>query len=517
MKCKQGLVLFLVVALCVSLFVLAPVPVTRAAVSVSVGPVLYGTVTAGNYYVAGVHIKASFDTTMTFNNMVDNTYSQGITNWSGYGMFNGHSIDVSQFCFRWSSVYGGSDLSWGGVPQHYGFSFFVPNSYGPNDGTSDTWSAHLSFNYNYNGNVWNVSLNTSGSGIVSSGQSWAPLSVSISGPSAVDTTVGGLWTATVTGGTVPYLYLWQWGMEAPYWSGAEVTGSVAYNTTELSHVFSSGSWILQCTVTDADDIVAVDSFVVNASLVVGAYHVYLRRSGPQGQYVDMWVVDSGGSPVTISSSAGSQWGAFGTIPVNGDGFQWLPLDNEASATTEVLPGFSAGYIWRFNLRSIVDLIPYYPGADFWLSSSVHLAVSGLDLPIMHHFLSILQLPHEAFYDETGAAFDSEKPPVEAEPEVPVAMKWLWDWIYKIFAYLFVPSTAQVQGLAKSISDSSFNPFQGVSWPEGISSIVLLRGEDIGMASDFSIPLEDNAVFATIRLGMKFMISFSIVMLILAVW
>jgi hypothetical protein len=85
-----------------------------------------------------------------------------------------------------------------------------------------------------------------------------------------------------------------------------------------------------------------------------------------------------------------------------------------------------------------------------------------------------------------------------------------------FKYLFVPTSSQVQELEGSITDSSFNPFQNVSWPETSNSLTIFEGDTLGVSDDVIITIDDTGPFLIIKYAMYFVISFTMVWLIIEV-
>lgn len=164
-----------------------------------------------------------------------------------------------------------------------------------------------------------------------------PLSVTIAGPSAVDTTVGGTWTATAAGGTSPYTYLWSYGLT----SGFPTNATTHYGST-LSVVLAPGTNTVQVTAADAADPAgdAVDSVSVVSADQVASYHILLQRVGSVGQYVEATAWDNTGQPVEITGTADSEIGIYYVAP-DPVGFNWSAID-EAYAVV-------GSWAWRWSI------------------------------------------------------------------------------------------------------------------------------------------------------------------------
>jgi hypothetical protein len=275
----------------------AHVPVARATTTYSyTGSIGYGFVyyyTAYGQYVylgSNVYVSAPWG----------GAFMQASAEWSGtmHLTYNGvnHDADLSVNCSTSPTT-----------DTRFGIFFRCDLFSGWNDNTADTWSYSVVGTYHFTNTPTDINyyynFTGSGTGALKANYNQAPLSVTIDGPAAVDTTDTNTWTAAGAGGTAPYTYLWGCTGIAPFWSGIK-TG------TTLTQVVPAGVWPLQVTVMDANGDTATAYLTVTASLIAGSYQAHLQRSGSLGQYMSVNVTDAAGNPVTISSTSGTQYGLY---------------------------------------------------------------------------------------------------------------------------------------------------------------------------------------------------------------
>lgn len=270
-----------------------------------------------------------------------------------------------------------------------------------------------------------------------------PLSVTIdSGPTAVDLVDGGTWHATATGGSGTG-YTYAWGYHPIGLGGYFDTWPAAGQT--FTHVFTAGTWIIQVQATDSAGAKAYADITVTASSVAGSYQAHLQRSGPLGQYMSVNVTDAAGDPVTISSTAGTQYGLYEA----GGAFGWFTADSEAAQ----LGGGS--YTWRWTMSYTVTPpgLAIVPPADFWFDTNVHLAVPNINLHVTHHFTSSDEAANPWF--PPGTAGTTVEPLAPETPPSPTSTlpDWLaplWDFLVKLFKALFQPDSTD---FSKQLSGS----------------------------------------------------------------
>jgi hypothetical protein len=189
-----------------------------------------------------------------------------------------------------------------------------------------------------------------------------PLSVTIdSGPMAVDLVDGGTWHATATEGSGGYTYAWA------YWSFETVPNYNAGTGQTFAHVFPAGIWTVGVKATDSSGATVYTTITVTAASVIGSYEAHFTRSGAYGQYMSVYVTDTAGNYVTISSTANTNFGIYAT---SGGEFGWVNADYEAVQFVT--------YTWRWTMSGNFGGATSPPPADFWLWSSIHLAVPNVD-------------------------------------------------------------------------------------------------------------------------------------------
>jgi hypothetical protein len=259
-----------------------------------------------------------------------------------------------------------------------------------------------------------------------------PLAVTIdSGPTSVDLVNGGTWHAAATGGATPYTYYWDW---------SPLGGAYHYNTPfdplgptgsdTYSHTWpTAGTYVLECMVQDADGTWADDTYQVSAASVIGSYHALFARYGDKGQYLNVQVDDAAGNPVTISSTAGTQYGLYEA----GGAFGWFAADSEAAQLVT--------YTWRWVMGYTVTPpgLSLPPPADFWIETSIHLAVPNIDLQVTHHFTSLSETL-DPWYGPEGDPQVPETPPSETST-LPDWLQPVYDMFVRLLRFLFVPSSS----------------------------------------------------------------------------
>jgi hypothetical protein len=259
-----------------------------------------------------------------------------------------------------------------------------------------------------------------------------PLVVTIdSGPTSVDLVNGGTWHAAATGGATPYTYYWDWsplGGVYHYNTPFDPVGPTGSDT--YSHTWpTAGTYVLECMVQDADGTWADATYQVSAASVIGSYHAIFTRYGDKGQYLNVQVDDTEGNPVTISSTAGTQYGLYEA----GGAFGWFAADSEAAQLVT--------YTWRWVMGYTVTPpgLSLPPPADFWIETSIHLAVPNIDLQVTHHFTSLSETL-DPWYGPGGDPQVPETPPSETST-LPDWLQPVYDMFVRLLRFLFVPSAS----------------------------------------------------------------------------
>jgi hypothetical protein len=259
-----------------------------------------------------------------------------------------------------------------------------------------------------------------------------PLTVTIdSGPTAVDLVNGGTWHATATGGTTPYTYYWDWmplGGSYHYNTPFDPVGPTGTDT--YSHTWpTAGIYVLECMVQDADGTWADATYQVSAASVIGSYHALFGRYGDKGQYLNVQVDDAAGNPVTISSTADTKFGLY----LADGAFAWENADSEAAQLVT--------YTWRWVMSYTITPpgLALPPPADFWIETSIHLAVPNIDLQVTHHFTSLSETL-DPWYGPEGNPQVPETPPTETST-LPDWLQPVYDMFVRLLRFLFVPSAS----------------------------------------------------------------------------
>jgi hypothetical protein len=278
-----------------------------------------------------------------------------------------------------------------------------------------------------------------------------------SGPSAVDTTVGGTWVAEATGGTSPYTYMWSYGLTSGFPANATY---VAGDTLEV--VLAAGTNTVQVVATDDDDSTDSDSMSVVSSDQVAEYHVHLTRYGSVGQYVDVTAWDSVGQPIEIEGTDNTEVGVY----VGEGGFGWY----SSAEAVEVV----ASWAWRYTLSITIGEAVAPPAADMWFRSDVD--VGSVVVSVVHHFVGIGENV-DIWGDGDGVVIDPEVPPEEEAAEDPMVkwlkemLLWFWGKVAEGLKWLFVPTEAQMTYLMPSglmgaslLEDTDWDTVtKGTSW------------------------------------------------------
>ena len=288
--------------------------------------------------------------------------------------------------------------------------------------------------WNWSGfiNVPVVALGATWTGSPDTQEAPVPLAVTIdSGPTSVDLVNGGTWHAAATGGATPYTYYWDWmilGGTYHYNTPFDPVGPTGSDT--YSHTWpTAGTYVLECMVRDADGTWADATYQVSAASVIGSYHALFARYGDKGQYLNVQVDDAAGNPVTISSTAGTRYGLYEA----GGAFGWFAADNEAAQLVT--------YTWRWVMGYTVTPpgLSLPPPADFWIETSIHLAVPNIDLQVTHHFTSLSETL-DPWYGPGGDPQVPETPPAETST-LPVWLQPVYDMFMRLLRFLFVPSAS----------------------------------------------------------------------------
>jgi len=412
LTCRMIAGLFVVVLLASGLFV--GLPVAKAANRDMSGPC------TGVFYFPTAPGYLAFRTMGTATTTWDNWTAAGVTQmW-----VNGYAVQVGCARVAWSGPGGAAHPETATslaivVPQ-----YSLASLPGYDDDTADvvTWTAGDSYVYQ------GVTTTFSGSGSVSvvlkASMSWTPPSVSIdSGPFAVDLVDGGTWHATATGGQTPYTYAWA------YWSFETVPNYNAGTGQTFAHVFPAGTWTVGVKATDSVGATAYATITVTAASVVGSYEAHFTRSGAYGQYMSVYVTDTLGAYVTISSTANTQFGIYATT---GGAYGWVAADYEAVQFVT--------YTWRWTMSANFGGATSPPPADFWLWSSIHLAVPNVDLVVKHHFVSLSDT-FDTWLGPTGNPLTPETTPVPTSV-LPDWLQPIYDMFVRLFKALFQPDATE---------------------------------------------------------------------------
>ena len=251
-----------------------------------------------------------------------------------------------------------------------------------------------------------------------------PLSVTIdSGPMAVDLVDGGTWHATATEGSGGYTYAWA------YWSFETVPNYNAGTGQTFAHVFPAGIWTVGVKATDSSGATVYTTITVTAASVIGSYEAHFTRSGAYGQYMSVYVTDTAGNYVTISSTANTNFGIYAT---SGGEFGWVNADYEAVQFVT--------YTWRWTMSGNFGGATSPPPADFWLWSSIHLAVPNVDLVVNHHFVSLSDT-YNTWSGPEGNPLTPETPPVPTSV-LPDWLQAVYDMFVRLFKALFQPDATE---------------------------------------------------------------------------
>lgn len=364
------------------------------------------------------------------------SFSNGYSDYSSYFVYNAYISGDDQW-FGYSCLYVGStgeDIIVSPTPGTYNHSYFysltVPgDAHWALNGGTGSWLDNPTGTAGAGdlGDGW-VAYDDPGMGVITPPE----LSVTIdSGPTSVDLVNGGTWHAAATGGTTPYTYYWDWmilGGSYHYNTPFDPVGPTGSDT--YSHTWSTaGTYVLECMVQDAAGTWADGTYQVSAAAVIGSYHALFARYGDKGQYLNVQVDDAAGNPVTISSTASTQYGLYEA----GGAFGWFAADSEAAQLVT--------YTWRWVMSYTVTPpgLALPPPADFWIETSIHLAVPNIDLQVTHHFTSLSETL-DLWYGPGGDQQVPETPPSETST-LPDWLQPVYDMFVRLLRFLFVPSAS----------------------------------------------------------------------------
>jgi hypothetical protein len=181
--------------------------------------------------------------------------------------------------------------------------------------------------------------------------------------------------------------------------------------------------------TDSSGATVYTTITVTAASVVGSYEAHFTRSGAYGQYMSVYVTDTTGALMTISSTANTQFGIYATT---GGAYGWVAADYEAVQ-------FS-GYTWRWTMSANFGGATSPPPADFWLWSSIHLAVPNVDLVVKHHFVSLSDI-YDTWLGPEGNPLTPETPPTPTSV-LPDWLQPIYDMFVRLFKALFQPDATE---------------------------------------------------------------------------
>jgi len=419
---KKLIIAFVIIALLAG-GALGRIPVARAAISLG-SPYYMKSGTHTGYYELWFTIPSY--TTAAYSGGVDSidtsvhAYAAGVTGFVRHmlGVNTSGPLIGLVLCWQTASLtnylntvpylvsYDAGSLTWYGTTYSW-----TAGSFWTKLSSDTTWETAAVFGYHA---VWPEAL-----------------AVSIAGPTAVDLVNGGTWTATATGGTTPYTYYWDW---------STLGGTYHYNTpfdpigptgsATYSHTWpTAGTYVLECMVKDAANTWVSATYQVTAASVAGSYHALFTRYGDKGQYLNVQVDDATGNPVTISSTANTKYGLYEA----GGAFGWFTADSEAAQLVT--------YTWRWVMSYTVTPpgLALPPPADFWIETSIHLAVPNIDLQVKHHFTSLSET-WDPWFGPTGNQLVPETPPSETST-LPDWLQAVYDMFVRLFRFLFVPSAS----------------------------------------------------------------------------
>lgn len=435
--CRVFVGLLLAVMLAFGSFMLAPVPVARAAVTttdISVPVMMMGYISGTTYDFAweigsdqGYFYSAEGDYRVGGQIFIDGIQCSNLTT-----VYLGDATNTNT---RVQGLRGVWYNHAGFVDGQVHTVSWTQGNYNLWDHTR-TWLAG-SFTTRFANNVsWQ---SASSFGFVS------PVTVSITGPSSIVAGVGGDWSAAGAGGTAPYTYAWTYGAIGPFFT-------YPHSGATFSEDLGVGSWTIECQVTDALGATATaDKTVVSATDEVG-YSMKFARSGTYGQYVTVIVYGANGLVSPIASTSGTQ---LGLSDVNGS-FGWYDALAEASWIN---------LYWRWTLQFTVGGAVSFPPVDFWLRSSITLTNSTV-LTFSHHFTNTGEV-WTGYDTDTGDPINPELPPAP-ETVLPVWLQALVDAIKGVLQWLFVPSQSQMNALLPS-GTLGASLLEGTTWGTGSST------------------------------------------------
>jgi hypothetical protein len=273
--------------------------------------------------------------------------------------------------------------------------------------------------YYWTWNWYGTALTHSGTGFWSGNpeaETIEALTVAVSGPSAVDTTIGGTWTAEGAGGEPPYTYGWTYGVTGPFATHPHAGSSYTL-------VLPAGTWMVECQVTDADDDTATDSIAVFSSDMVANIHIVLQRVGSVGQFVEATAWDAAGQAVEITGTSETSVGVW-RLGL----FEW----DVSSEALQVV----ASLMWRYQVVS---------DEHMWFKSTIAVT-GGHSCAVIVEFNGRSEIV-DAYLGGDDAQIDAPTPP-EAEEAQSILLtviktfgRWLLDELEKLFVKLFVPTSS----------------------------------------------------------------------------
>jgi hypothetical protein len=337
----------------------------------------------------------------------------------------------------------GYTFMWAGTLDHlsgYAICGLIP---GGNVGHYGDISWHLSCIGSYNSNHPTYfsdsggTVSLVGDGTITGihfvgGTALSLVSVSIAGPSMVETGQSGTWTATASGGTAPYTYEWYLLPAGSSLLGDD-PGLIATGTAStFTHTMTvAGAFQVSLTVLDSTGAAVAATATVNVGATLGTgYRIEFARSGTRGLYLAVSVYDGiTGIISPIASTSGTQAGWYDNWGTTTNSFHWVASPSEAV--------WWQAFSWRWTLRfAYPDGSLGPPPEDFWFQTTITLT-NGTHLSVMHHF-STYGENSDTWTDDTGAVAVPETPPA-AESSLPAWVQEFLERFKGVIRWAFVPS------------------------------------------------------------------------------